>query len=152
MKIKIVARGGRLYGYGAAAPRHSWERPCSEEGQIKPEVEAKDLLENAGNLFGKEDVERICEIGRLRKLAREAEIREAVRAEREREIREHIARQREKKARRAEKVEQVLGWVKTGAMILALIAGAVAVLWMMAGQVWAAAGMLPMLAVGGRMQ
>ena len=152
MKIKIVARGGRLYGYGAAAQSRSWAWPYSEAAQVKPEVEAKDLLEAASNLLGKEDVEQICEIGRLRKLAQEEKIRQAVRAEREREIREHIARQREKKARRAAKVEQVLGWVKTGAMILALIAGAVAVLWMMAGQVWAAAGMLPMLAIGGRMQ
>lgn len=152
MKIKIVTRGGRLYGYGVATPSRSWARPFGEVGQIKPEVTAEDLLEAASNLLGKEDVEQICEIGRLRKLAKEEKIREAARAEREREIREHIARQREKKARRAAKVEQVLGWVKTGAMILALIAGAVAVLWMMAGQVWAAAGMLPMLAIGGRMQ
>lgn len=152
MKIKIVARGGRLYGYGAATHSRSWERNYSEAGQIKPEVAAKDLLENARNLLGKEDVEQICEIGRMRKLAREEELREAVRAEREREIREHIARQREKKARRAAKVEQVLGWIKTGAMILALIAGAAALLWMLAGEIWAATGLLPLVAVGGRMQ
>ena len=137
MKIRIVARSGRLYGYGAATPSR---------------LRATAPLEGGEDYRGWEDVERICEIGRLRKLAREQEIRESVRAEREREIRAHIARQREKKARRAAKVEQVLGWVKTGAMILALIAGTVAMLWMLAGQVWAATGMLPMLAVGGRMQ
>ena len=140
MKIKIVARGGRLYGYGVATV----ETPSR--------LRAAAPLEGGEDSCGREDVERICEIGQLRKLVREEEIREAVRAEREREIREHIARQRAKKERRAAKVEQVLGWVKTGAMILALIAGAVAVLWMMAGQVWAAAGLLPMLVVGGRMQ
>ena len=150
MKIKIVARGGRLYGYGVANPSRSWARPFSAAEQIEPEVTAEDLLEAASNLLGKEDVEQICEIGRLRKLAREEKIREAVRAEREREIREHIAWQREKKARRAAKVEQVLGWMKTGAMILALIAGAAALLWMMAGEIWAATGLLPLMVIGGR--
>lgn len=148
MKIKIVARGGRLYGYGVAKPSRSWARPFSAAEQIEPEVTAEDLLEAASNLLGKEDVEQICEIGRLRKLAREEKIREAVRAEREREIREHITRQREKKARRAAKVEQVLGWVKTGAMILALLAGTLALLWMMAGETRAAAGLLPLMVIG----
>lgn len=140
MKIKIVARGGRLYGYGATTVA------------TPSRLRAAAPLEGGEDYRGKEDVERICEIGRLRKLAQEEKIRQAVRAEREREIREHIARQREKKARRAAKVEQVLGWVKTGAMILALIAGTAALLWMLAGEIWAAAGMLPMLVMGGRMQ
>lgn len=135
MKIKIVARGGRLYGYGVATPSR---------------LRAAAPLEGGEDYRGREDVEWICEIGRLRKLAREEKIREEVRAEREREIREHIARQREKKARRAAKVEQVLGWVKTGAMILALIAGAAALLWMMAGETWAATGLLPLMVIGGR--
>lgn len=137
MKTKIVARGGRLYGYGVATPSR---------------LRAAAPLEGGEDCSGWEDVERICEIGQMRKLVREEEIREAVRAEREREIREHIARQQEKKARRAAKVEQVLGWIKTGAMILALIAGAAALLWMMAGEIWAATGLLPLVAVGGRMQ
>lgn len=135
MKIKIVTRGGRLYGYGVATPNCMRAAAPLDWGEDYPR---------------QEDVERICEIGRQRKLAREEELREAVRAEREREIREHIARQKRKKERRAAKVEQVLGWVKTGAMILALIAGTVAALWMLAGQVWAATGLLPMLVVGGR--
>ena len=138
MKIKIVARGGRLYGYGEATVA------------TPSRLRAAAPLEGGEDYCGREDVELICEIGRLRKLAREEKIREAVRIEREREIREHIARQREKKARRTEKVEQVLGWVKTGAMILALIAGAAALLWMMAGETWAATGLLPLMVIGGR--
>lgn len=138
MKIKIVARGGRLYGYGV------------ETVETPIRLRAAAPLEGGEDCSGREDVERICEIGRLRKLAQEEKIREAVRIEREREIREHIARQREKKARRAAKVEQVLGWVKTGAMILALIAGAAALLWMMAGETWAATGLLPLMVIGGR--
>lgn len=135
MKIKIVARGGRLYGYGVATPSH---------------LRTAAPLEGGEDCLGWEDVERICEIGQLRKLVREEEIREAVRAERERQIRGQIARQKQKKARRAAKVEQVLGWVKTGAMILALIAGTAALLWMMAGETWAATGLLPLMVIGGR--